>query len=308
MGEVCLAITAHRLRPKQIPGVGPRKASLRLIDNLAQLSPLSDKVAFAERAQAYGLAAVPTLAVVEHGQICLDATLPAADLFVKPLAGKRGLEARRWRYEAATDSYTSGDASEPVPRGTFPTTTVFDCDLGRVLAHRRKLRRDNVELLTTSYFLTALAAALEKVPELTADEPVRFGVSLTASDGALRNSVLEVPDTLAESLAERVRAVDITLRANLHTPLGHATLLVHHYGESGSLLATPTPLGAGHVASMGIGRVRRQIVVRVVDGAETPRTATRCYVSLSFLPDRLELHRANLAMAETVRLLETWPE
>lgn len=89
------------------------------IDNLAQLSPLSDKVAFAERAQAYGLAAVPTLAVVEHGQICLDATLPAADLFVKPLAGKRGLEARRWRYEAATDSYTSGDASEPVPRGTF---------------------------------------------------------------------------------------------------------------------------------------------------------------------------------------------
>src|SRR5688572_1299061 len=59
-----------------------------------------------------------------------------------------------------------------------PTTTVFDCDLSRALAHRRKLRGDNVELLTTSYFVTALAAALESAPEITAGELARFGVSL----------------------------------------------------------------------------------------------------------------------------------
>lgn len=177
-----------------------------------------------------------------------------------------------------------------------------------MLAHRRRLRRDNVELLTTSYFLTALAAALVKVPELTAGEPARFGVSLTASDGRLRSSVLEVPDTLAESPEDRVRAIDIALRANLHTPLEHSNLLVHHYGESGSVLATPTPIGAGHVASVGIGRLRREVVVRVVDGVEAPRVATCCHVSLSFFADRVRLHDANGAIAAAVALLESWPE
>jgi 2-oxoglutarate dehydrogenase E2 component (dihydrolipoamide succinyltransferase) len=189
-----------------------------------------------------------------------------------------------------------------------PTTTVFDCDLSRALAHRRKLRGDNVELLTTSYFVTALAAALESAPEITAGELARFGVSLSTADGRLRGSVLGIPDTLPESLDERVRAVDIALRANLHTPLEHANLLVHHYGESGSVLATPTPLGAGHTASVGIGRVRREIAIRLVDGAETPRIAPRCYFSLSFLADRVQLHDANRVLAAAVAILETWPE
>jgi 2-oxoglutarate dehydrogenase E2 component (dihydrolipoamide succinyltransferase) len=199
-------------------------------------------------------------------------------------------------------------AVERAAHAATPTTTVFDCDLSRVLAHRRKLRRDNVELLMTSYFVTALAAALEKAPELTAGELARFGVSLTTADGRLRGSVLAIPDTLPESLDERVRAVDIALRANLHTPLEHANLLVHHYGESGSVLATPTPLGAGHTASVGIGRVRREIAIRIVDGAETPRVTARCYLSLSFLLDRVQLHDANRALAAAVAILETWPE
>src|SRR6188508_2934886 len=162
---------------------------------------------------------------------------------------------------------------EPAAHAVVPMTTVFDCDLSRVLAHRRKLRRDNVELLTISYFLTALAAAVAKVPALAGGETPRFGVSLTTADGRIRGSVLEVPDTMPERPGERVRAVDVALRANLHTPLEHSSLLVHHYGESGSLLATPTPIGAGHVASIGIGRLRRDIVIRVVDGAESPRIA-----------------------------------
>jgi pyruvate/2-oxoglutarate dehydrogenase complex dihydrolipoamide acyltransferase (E2) component len=199
-------------------------------------------------------------------------------------------------------------AAEPATHAAVPTTTVFECDMSRVLAHRRRLRGDNVELLTTSYFLTALAAAFEKAPELTAGEPARFGVSLTAADGRLRTSVLQVPETLPTSPDERVRAVDIALRANLHTPLQHSNLLVHHHGESGSLLATPTPIGAGHVASVGIGRLHREIVARVIDGAESARFATCCHVSLSFFPDRVPLHDANRALAAAVEILETWPE
>ena len=214
--------------------------------------------------------------------------------------------------QAAVEPETTTTEPPPVATPTAhtaaPTTTVFECDMSRVLAHRRKLRRDNVELLMTSYFLTALAAALEQTPELSAGEPARFGISLTTADGRLRTSVLEVPDTLPESPDERVRAVDIALRANLHTPLEHSNLLVHNYGESGSLLATPTPIGAGHVASIGIGRLRREIVARVIDGAESARFATCCHISLSFFPDRVPLHEANRALAAAVAILETWPE
>jgi pyruvate/2-oxoglutarate dehydrogenase complex dihydrolipoamide acyltransferase (E2) component len=211
-------------------------------------------------------------------------------------------------FEPAVPATEPQAVAEPAVVAAAPTTTVFDCDLGRVLAHKRKLRRDNVEVLTTSYFLTAFAAAVETAPGLAGGEIPRFGVSLTTKDGRLRSSVVEIPETMPESLEERVRAVDIALRANLHTPLAHSSLLVHHYGESGSLLAAPTPIAAGHVASVGIGRARREVVVRVVDGAEVPRVAARCHVSLSFLADRITLHDANHALAAAVAILESWPE
>jgi hypothetical protein len=64
-----------------------------------------------------------------------------------------------------------------------------------------------------------------------------------------------------------------------------------------------------HAGSIGIGRVRREIVVRTTDdGEEAPRVTARCYVSLSFLPERIALHRANQFMAHAVRILEQWPE
>jgi hypothetical protein len=74
------------------------------------------------------------------------------------------------------------------------------------------------------------------------------------------------------------------------------------------LLATPTPIGTGHAASVGVGRVRREVVVRTVDGVETPRVAARCYLSLSFLADRVPFCNANRLMAAVVRTLEQWPE
>jgi 2-oxoglutarate dehydrogenase E2 component (dihydrolipoamide succinyltransferase) len=211
----------------------------------------------------------------------------------------------------------SGDG-EPLPEPSAAiaaagagvlTTTVFDCDLSRVLSHRHKLRGDGVELTTTSYFLTALAATLDSAPEITAGHPPRFGLALATSDGALRSALLDLATvTWDAGLDARVLALDAALRQGLDADVCAANLLVHHYGESGSLLATPTPIGAGHVASVGIGRLRREVVVRVVDGAEAPRITTCCHVSLSFAADRVPLHDANAALAAAVALLESWPE
>jgi pyruvate/2-oxoglutarate dehydrogenase complex dihydrolipoamide acyltransferase (E2) component len=208
--------------------------------------------------------------------------------------------------EPATTAPATTAASVTTPAAVM--TTVFECDLGRVLAHRKRLRAENIELLLTSYFLAAYVEALGAVPELALGAAPCIGVELTTADGDSRLLKFDSAGTAAEPLAGRARTIDAVLRRSIGTDLASTNLLVHHYGASGSLIATPTPLGADHVASLGIGRVRREIVLRNVDGDETPRVTTRCHLSLSFLPEHVRLQRANQFLAHTVRLLEQWPE
>jgi 2-oxoglutarate dehydrogenase E2 component (dihydrolipoamide succinyltransferase) len=210
---------------------------------------------------------------------------------------------------AASDNSAAAPSKAPPQLvAAPPTTTVFDCDLSRVLSHRKRWRQNGVEILLTSYTLAALADALEQAPEVAAASGVRFGVWLTTSEGEQRSALVDAASIPSGSLDDRLRAFDAALRQSLDSDTAGADLLVHHYGESGSLLATPTPIGAGHAASVGIGRVRREIVVRTTDGVEAPRVAARCYLSLSFYTDRVAFHRANQFMAHATRVLEQWPE
>lgn len=189
-----------------------------------------------------------------------------------------------------------------------PTSTVFDCDVSRLLAHRKRLRAANLEILTTSYFLAALAAVLDTGSELVGPAPT-FGVLVSTRDGSVHSALVDTARLApGMTLPERMRALDAELHASFDTDVADADLLVHHYGEGGSLLATPTPIGADRTASVGIGRMRREIVVRAIDGVEQPRVTARCYLTLSFLPSRIPLERANQLLAHAVGLLEQWPE
>jgi pyruvate/2-oxoglutarate dehydrogenase complex dihydrolipoamide acyltransferase (E2) component len=208
--------------------------------------------------------------------------------------------------EPATTAPATTGASDTTPATVM--TTVFECDLGRVLAHRKRLRVENIELLLTSYFLAAYVEALGAVPELALSAAPRIGVELTTADGDSRSLTFDSAGSATEPLAGRARTIDAALRRSVDTDLASTSLLVHHYGASGSLIATPTPFGAGHVASLGVGRVRREIVLRNVEGDETPRATTRCHLSLSFVPEHVTLARANQFLAHAVRLLEQWPE
>ena len=60
-------------------------------------SSLNDKQAFEQRCTAAGLPIVPTVAVVRDGKL-VGGPLPARDLFVKPVRGKGGRGAERWRW------------------------------------------------------------------------------------------------------------------------------------------------------------------------------------------------------------------
>lgn len=215
--------------------------------------------------------------------------------------------------EAASSSVERSSASEPAQAA--PTTTVFECDVSRVLSHRKRERRGDIELLLASYFVAACVEALSAAPEITAGVPdaalpasaelaPRLGVLLATTDGSVRRSLVAT-DTAA--VDERLRAIDEQLRKSVDDDLRPAHILIHCYGASGSLLATPTAIGAGHVGSIGIGRVRREIVVKTVDGQEAPRVAAVCYLTFTFRPERLSLARANRFVGEWVRVLEQWP-
>jgi pyruvate/2-oxoglutarate dehydrogenase complex dihydrolipoamide acyltransferase (E2) component len=188
---------------------------------------------------------------------------------------------------------------------SVPTTTVFECDLSRVLAHRKRERRNETETALTTYFLAACADALRAVPEIAVPRhggAPRLGVLLAGADGSTRRTLV-----VATELDDALHMIDGQVRGSADDDLAGAQLLVHHYGASGSLLATPTEIGSGHAASVGIGRVRREIVVKTVDGEEAPRVAARCHVSLTFRPELVTLARANLFVATLVRVLEQWP-
>lgn len=194
-------------------------------------------------------------------------------------------------------------------------TTVFECDLSRVLSQRKRERQGDVEPLLASYLIAACAEALRAVPDIAAGNlhstrspnaelAPRLGVSLTTTDGSVRRALVDAAGT---PLDERMRAVDVQLRTSAGDDLRSADILIHYYAASGSLLATPTAIGAGHVGSLGIGRVRRELVVRTVDGQEAPRVAALCYLTLTFRPEHIALERANRFVGEWVRVLEQWP-
>jgi pyruvate/2-oxoglutarate dehydrogenase complex dihydrolipoamide acyltransferase (E2) component len=214
---------------------------------------------------------------------------------------------------------SADEAADPVPRASVavtpasaaqPMTTVFECDLSRVLSHRKRLRTSGTEVLVTSYCLVGCAEALRAVREIGATDGAawpRFGALLASTDDEIRSTLVDASVATDGSLDDRLLAFDRALRASGQDDLSAAVLTMHHYGTSGSLLATPLPLGPGQAASVGIGRARRSIVIKTADGEETPRVAAMCYVTLTFAPERITLQRANLFLAHLVRTLEHWP-
>ena len=217
-------------------------------------------------------------------------------------------------------SAPAGDARDargaPAPpqadhaQGRIPVTTIFECDMSRVLAHRKLMREQGRETVLTSYFALACSGALSLLGETGAGEPGGdLGIVLTGADGtALTAIVSAVRDRSFASLdAELAEVLCSGAAARLRARLEDADLVVHHHGASGSVLAFPLPLAAGRRPTLGIGSVRRAVAVKTVEGEESARITAQCYMSLTFLPEALGLAQASLFLNECVRTLEHWP-
>lgn len=199
-------------------------------------------------------------------------------------------------------------------------TTVFEADLGRVLAHRERARADferqGVRLTLTPYFLQAIVAGLRAVPALNSTwtdagiirhRRAHLGVAVALDEGLV---VPVIRDADEKSLLGLARAVnDLTERARTRrlepgeTQGGTFTLTNH--GISGSLFATPI-INQPQAAILGVGAVQKRPVVITQDGLDSIAIRPMCYLSLTFDHRVIDGATADAFLATVKRFLESY--
>ncbi|MGH8302094.1 MAG: dihydrolipoamide acetyltransferase family protein [Steroidobacteraceae bacterium] len=187
-------------------------------------------------------------------------------------------------------------------------TTVFEVDLGEVLAHRQQHReefaRAGAALTLTAYFAQAAVAAIREVPEansrwtdteLEIYDTINLGIA-TAAEGGLVVPVLHAAESLdlletARRLEELVRrARDGTLAPE---NVRGGTFTLSNHGVSGSLLATPIIIPQPQSAILGLGKLEKRAVVIEEAGRDEIVIRPRCYVTLTLDHRVMDGSRAN---------------
>jgi 2-oxoglutarate dehydrogenase E2 component (dihydrolipoamide succinyltransferase) len=201
-------------------------------------------------------------------------------------------------------------------------TTVFEADLGAVLAHREATRAallaDGVPLTLTAYFVAACVSAIRAVPEANArwtDEAtelfaqIDIGIATAVEDRGLVVPVIR--DVAALGLREiAARLNDLATRARGHSlqpaDVRGGTFTISNHGVSGSLLATPIIINQPQSAILGIGKLEKRAVVVERDGVDVVVVRPRCYVTLTLDHRVMDGHQANRFLSAWVAAIEGW--
>jgi 2-oxoglutarate dehydrogenase E2 component (dihydrolipoamide succinyltransferase) len=201
-------------------------------------------------------------------------------------------------------------------------TTVFEADLGAVLAHRAQLRaefeRRGAPLTLTAYFLAACVDAVRAVPEANARwtdaalelyDRLDVGVAIALGERGLIVPVLrDVASLELIDIARQLADLTARARADKLTPadVRGGTFTISNHGVSGSLIATPIVINQPQSAILGVGKVEKRVVVVSRDGEDVIAVRPRCYVSLTLDHRVMDGERANRFLAAFVSRLEHW--
>jgi len=202
-------------------------------------------------------------------------------------------------------------------------TTVFEVDMGEVLAHRQRHReefaRQGVALTLTAYFAQAAVTAIREVPEansrwleteLEIYDTINLGIA-TAAEGGLVVPVLHHVESLdllqtARRLEELVRKARDGALASADVRGGTFTLSNH--GVSGSLLAAPIIIPQPQSAILGLGKLEKRAVVIEESGQEEIVARSRCYATLTIDHRVMDGSRANRFLQAFTERLGGWKD
>ncbi len=201
-------------------------------------------------------------------------------------------------------------------------TTVFEVDLGAVLAHRANHRaafeQRGASLTLTAYFLAACVDAIREVPEVNSrwtDDALEIHETLDIGVGtAVEGKGLVVPVVrgvqsldlfgIAQALSDLVTRA----RQDKLTPadVRGGTFTISNHGVSGSLVATPIVINQPQSAILGVGKLEKRAVVVDADGTDAIVVRPRCYVTLTLDHRVMDGHRANRFLQVLIGRLQSW--
>ena len=203
-------------------------------------------------------------------------------------------------------------------------TTLFEADLTRVLAHRRRhlseFEQQGVRLTLTAYFVAAAARALREHPEVNASflenalalhAECNIGVGTALGNEGLIVPVIHGAQRLSLSaIAQRLGQVVAAARDGKLTPAGvrGGTFTISNHGVSGSLLAAPIIINQPQVAILGIGKVERRVTVVETAGGEAVGIRSMCFLTLTIDHRALDAFQANAFLSKLVGILGEWPD
>jgi 2-oxoglutarate dehydrogenase E2 component (dihydrolipoamide succinyltransferase) len=201
-------------------------------------------------------------------------------------------------------------------------TTIFEVDLGAVLAHRAKHRADfeqrGASLTLTAYFLAACVDAIREVPEansrwtddaLEIYETIDIGVGTAVEGKGLVVPVVRGLQSLdLFGIARALSDLVVRAREDKLTPadVRGGTFTISNHGVSGSLVAAPIVINQPQSAILGVGKLEKRAVVVDANGTDAIVVRPRCYVTLTLDHRVMDGHRANRFLQVLVERLEKW--
>ncbi|MGD9597248.1 MAG: dihydrolipoamide acetyltransferase family protein [Steroidobacteraceae bacterium] len=199
-------------------------------------------------------------------------------------------------------------------------TTMFEVDLGAVLAHRARhqaqFAQEGIPLTLTAYFLAACVAAIRAVPEVNSrwtedalelHEAMHIGVATALGERGLVVPVVRDVQALdLRGIARALRDLVARAREDALTPadVRGGTFTISNHGVSGSLVAAPIIINQPQSAILGVGRLEKRAVVVTEDGVDRVVVRPRCYVTLTIDHRVMDGQRANHFLGVLVRELE----
>ncbi|HKS57208.1 MAG TPA: 2-oxo acid dehydrogenase subunit E2 [Steroidobacteraceae bacterium] len=203
-------------------------------------------------------------------------------------------------------------------------TTIFEVDLGAVLAHRAKHRADferrGASLTLTAYFLAACVDAIREVPEansrwtedaLDIYETIDIGVGTAVEGKGLVVPVVRGLQSLdLFGIARALSDLVARAREDKLTPadVRGGTFTISNHGVSGSLVAAPIVINQPQSAILGVGKLEKRAVVVDANGTDAIVVRPRCYVTLTLDHRVMDGHRANRFLQVLVERLESWKD